>query len=317
MFKITERIDKVTNVGSDRLKEVLPAPKSVKIELTSRCNYRCAFCSHQTKKSTSDMDLNLFKRITKEMQEAGVTEIGLFYLGESFTNPTLLVNAIKYLKQDLNFPYTFLTSNASLANPEQVEACMAAGLDSLKWSCNTANPEQFKKVVQVSEKMFHKSLNNIKSAYEIRKAKGYKTGLFASSIRYDDEQHETMMQMLNEKVIPYVDEHYWLPLYTMGSLSTVRREADLGYRPTAGNQGRQDALVNPLPCWTVFTASHVIANGKVSACCFDANENWIMGDLTKQSFMDVWNSEEYQKLRKAHIAKNIKGTVCENCVAYK
>jgi radical SAM protein with 4Fe4S-binding SPASM domain len=317
MFKITERIDKVTNVDSDRLKEVLPAPKSVKIELTSRCNYRCAFCSHQTKKSTSDMDLNLFKRITKEMQEAGVTEIGLFYLGESFTNPTLLVNAIKYLKQDLNFPYTFLTSNASLANPEQVEACMAAGLDSLKWSCNTANPEQFKKVVQVSEKMFHKSLNNIKSAYEIRKAKGYKTGLFASSIRYDDEQHETMMQMLNEKVIPYVDEHYWLPLYTMGSLSTVRREADLGYRPTAGNQGRQDALVNPLPCWTVFTASHVIANGKVSACCFDANENWIMGDLTKQSFMDVWNSEEYQKLRKAHIAKNIKGTVCENCVAYK
>lgn len=317
MFKITERVDKITNVSSDRLKEVLSAPKSVKIELTSRCNYRCAFCAHQTKKSTSDMDLNLFKRITKEMQDAGVTEIGLFYLGESFTNPTLLVNAIKYLKHELKFPYTFLTSNASLANPEQVEACMAAGLDSLKWSCNTANPEQFKKVVQVSEKMFYKSLNNIKSAYEIRNKKGYKTGLFASSIRYDDEQHENMKQMLNEKVIPYVDEHYWLPLYSMGSLSTVRREADLGYRPTAGNQGRQDALVNPLPCWTVFTASHVIVNGKVSACCFDANEEWNMGDLNKQSFMEIWNSKEYQMLRKSHIAKNIKGTPCEHCVAYK
>jgi radical SAM protein with 4Fe4S-binding SPASM domain len=317
MFKITQRVDKITNLNSDRLKEILPAPKSVKIELTSKCNYRCAFCAHQTKKSTADMDFNLFKRITKEMQDAGVTEIGLFYLGESFTNADLLINAVKYLKQELNFPYTFLTSNASLATPERVEACMAAGLDSLKWSCNTANAEQFKKVVGVSEKMFYQALDNIKSAYEIRNTKGYKTGLFASSIYYEDDQRKIMNEMLNEKIIPYVDEHYWLPLYSMGSLSTVRREAELGYKPTAGNQGRQDALVNPLPCWAIFTAGHVIANGKVSACSFDANEGWIMGDLTKQSFMEVWNSEAYQKLRKAHIAKDIKGTACEHCVAYK
>lgn len=316
MSKITERIDKVTKLDESKFKPILPAPKSVKIELTSRCNYRCAFCAHQTKSNYADMDLDLFKRITKEMSESGVSEIGLFYLGESFVKPDLLINAIRYLKKELNLPYTFLTSNASLATPEHVEACMEAGLDSLKWSCNTANVEQFKSIVNVSETMFYKALDNIKAAFEIRQAKGYKTGLYASSIQYDNEQHANMVEMLKEKVIPYVDEHYWLPLYSMGSSFTIKREAELGYKPEAGNQGRCDALVNPLPCWSVFNAGHVIANGKMSACCFDANEGWIMGDLTKQSFMEVWNSEDYQNLRKAHIAKNIKGTPCEHCIAY-
>jgi uncharacterized Fe-S cluster-containing radical SAM superfamily enzyme len=85
------------------------------------------------------MDFGLFKRITREMREAGVEEIGLFYLGESFMNPRLLVDCIAYLKREIGMPYVFLTSNASMAFPEAVEECMKAGLDSLKWSINAAD----------------------------------------------------------------------------------------------------------------------------------------------------------------------------------
>ena len=84
------------------------------------------------------MDFGLFKRITREMREAGVEEIGVFFLGESFMNPRLLVDCVQYLKADVGMPYVFLTSNASMAFPEAVEACMEAGLDSLKWSVNAA-----------------------------------------------------------------------------------------------------------------------------------------------------------------------------------
>ena len=90
----------------------------------------------------------------------------------------------------------------------------------------------------------------------------------------------------------------------------------LGYRPTAGNQGRIGALREPLPCWSAFTEGHVTADGKLSACCFDATANWTMGDLTKQSFMDAWNAPAFVKLRAAHLKKDVRGTVCENCVAY-
>lgn len=317
METITDRIDNVTKIPPKYMKAVLPAPKSVKIEISPRCNYRCGFCALRTREVQPkwDMDFGLFKRVTREMREAGVEEIGVFYLGESFMNPRLLVDCIAYLKGELGMPYVFLTSNASMAFPEAVEECMKAGLDSLKWSMNAADEQQFEKIMGVAGKLFHTALDNVKSAWEMRKRGGYKTGLYASSIRYDGEQLSKMEELLNARVRPYVDQHYWLPLYSMGAFA-VQREHELGYRPTAGNQGRIGALREPLPCWSAFTEGHVTAEGKLSACCFDATANWTMGDLTKLSFMEAWNSQPFVKLREAHLKKDVRGTVCENCIAY-
>lgn len=314
---ITERIDSITNIPVSHLRGDPPAPKSVKIEISPRCNFRCGFCALRTRESQPkwDMDFGLFKRITREMRAAGVEEIGVFYLGESFMNPRLLVDCIGYLKQDVGMPYVFLTSNASMAFPEAVEACMRAGLDSLKWSVNAADEEQFEQIMGVSGKLFHAALDNIMEASEARDAGGYATKLYASSIRYDGEQQAKMEALLDARVRPYVDQHYWLPLYSMGAFATAR-EAELGYRPTAGNQGRLDALRDPLPCWSAFTEGHVTAEGKLSACCFDATANWTMGDLNHQSFAEAWNSPAFVKLREAHLRRDVRGTVCESCVAY-
>ena len=317
MTSITERIDNITKIPPKYLHAALPAPKSVKIEISPRCNYRCGFCAVRTREVQPkwDMDFGLFKRVTREMREAGVEEIGVFYLGESFMNPRLLVDCIAYLKGELGMPYVFLTSNASMAFPEAVNECMKAGLDSLKWSVNAANEQQFEKIMGVKGKLFHNALDNIKSAWALRRDKGHKTGLYASSIKYDGRQQAKMERLLADDVRPYVDVHYWLPLYSMGAFAT-QREEELGYRPTAGNQGRIGALREPLPCWSAFTEGHVTADGKLSACCFDAKANWTMGDLTKIPFMDAWNSAPFVKLREAHLKKDVRGTVCENCIAY-
>lgn len=317
MPSITARIDNITDIPGAYQKAIVPAPMSVKIEISPRCNYRCGFCALTTREQQPrwDMDFDLFKRITREMHDAGVEEIGLFYLGESFINPRLLLDCVKYLKQEISVPYVFLTSNASMAFPEAVEECMKAGLDSLKWSVNAADRSQFQKIMGVSGKLFDRALSNIESAWKVRRKGGYKTGIFASSIRYDGEQQEKMQQLLHSRVLPYVDEHYWLPLYSMGAFAT-QREEELGFRPTAGNQGRLDNLRPPLPCWSVFTEGHVTADGKLSACCFDATANWTIGDLKKSTFMEAWNSKLFQALRQAHLKKDVRGTICEDCIAY-
>ena len=76
------------------------------------------------------------------------------------------------------------------------------------------------------------------------------------------------------------------------------------------------ALREPLPCWSAFTEGHVTADGYLSACCFDADGRWRMGDLKRQSFMEAWNSPEFIALRRAHLRKDVAGTPCEECVAY-
>ena len=314
---ITDRIDAITKISPEYLQEAPPAPRSVKIELTQRCNYRCAFCALQFReKSTTDLDWDLFKRITTEMREAGVVEIAPFYIGESFVDPKRLVRAIKWLKEDLATHYVFLTTNGSLATPGIVEEVMKAGLNSLKWSATSANEEDFTKVVRVSTKFFYKSLENLKAAREIRDRGGYKTRLYASSIKYDGQQQDKMESMLNEHVIPYVDQHYWLPLYTFGAMTNETTEK-MDYKPTPGNMGRLGALRDPLPCWCVFTEGHVCADGMLSACGFDATSQYTVADLNKVSFMEGWHSSTFRELRAAHIRKDVKGTVCEDCALYK
>ena len=316
-MSITKRIDAITLIPPTHMKTVVPFPRSVKIELTGRCNYRCSFCALavREKQPTKDMDLGFFKRITREMRDAGVEEIGVFFIGESFLCPELLIDAVRYLKREVAMPYVFLTSNASLADTKTVAALCLAGLDSLKWSVNSSTEADFVRVMKVKGALFHQALRNIRDANTVRNHLHARTSLYASSIQYDGEQQAKMEAFLDEFVRPFVDEHYWLPLYSMGSFATAREEA-LGYRPTAGNQGRLGALRAPLPCWSAFTEGHVTSSGKLSACCFDASGTWAMADLHETPFSEAWNSVAFQELRRRHLEKDVSGTACEKCAAY-
>ncbi len=317
---ITDRIDNITHIPQSHMQAKPPCPKSVKIELTGRCNYRCGFCALRMRDDQplpkDDMELEFFKKITLDMYQEGVEEIGLFYLGESLMAPELTVEAIRHLK-DIDMPYVFLTTNGSLASERTVHALMNAGLDSLKFSMNASDFDQFEEVMGVKSKLYKQAMKNLKRTYAIRERCKYKTKIYASSIKYDGEQQERMDYMVREHIEPYVDEFYYLPLYSMGSVAT-EREAELGYRPTAGNQGRLGGLVDPLPCWSAFTEGHVRSDGIVSLCCFDSglNGRFEVGSLHDDSWMTVWNNDKMASIREAHLLKDLTGTVCENCVAY-
>jgi MoaA/NifB/PqqE/SkfB family radical SAM enzyme len=309
---ITARIDAITRIP-DESRTIRPlCPRSVKIELTARCDFKCFFCATGARlRKTGDMDFDLLRRLLAEMREAGVEEIGMFYLGESFLYGRL-EEAIEYAKR-VGFAYVFLTTNGRLAKPLRVRQCMEAGLDSLKFSFNWADAAQCKEVTQVDA--FDTVVANIKAARktrdELEASTGHRCGLYASSILYDGEQHERMKAAV-EAIKPYVDEHYWLPLYSQAGLTAGVR----GTKPVAGNIGRVGALREPLPCWALFTEGHITFDGKLSACCFDHDGRFDMGDLTETPFMEAWHSLRFQTLREANLARDVAGTACEACIAY-
>jgi hypothetical protein len=262
------------------------------------------------------MDQELFKRLLLEMREAGVQEIGLFYLGEPFTN-VKLEEEIHFAKHIANYPYVFLTTNGSLANPKRLHKCFAAGLDSLKFSFNYADVEQFKSIARVNEKSYYAMLENIMQASKVRDAVYLETGhmcrLYASYIEYDGEQGERMREKI-EQFRDCFDEVYALPLYTMSSFC-FKQEKERGWKPTPGNRGRMGCLRDPLPCWSLFTEAHITWDGQLNLCCFDGDERFFMADLKTTPFMDGWNSNKFTAMRRAHLNKNVEGTVCEKCIA--
>ena len=307
---ICERIDGVTLVDAPYLTVTPPAPRSVKIELTANCNYRCSYCVKSLRSDNGEMPREMFSRIIREIYNAGVEELGLFYIGESFTCKWL-PEAVAEAKQ-VGFPYVFLTTNGALATPERVEACMKAGLDSLKFSVNFSDVDQFVEIAQVKAGLYSRALWNIREAKRVRDAGKYRCGLYASSIAFDGEQGERMAALVEEHVRPWVDSHYWLPLYGMSGASAAH-----GWKPKPGNPGRLDNMREPLPCWATFTEGHVTKDGLLAACCFGSgiDDDLIMADLKEVGFLEGWQSQKFQDLRCAHLARDVSKTACAECAA--
>lgn len=308
--KISYKIDNVVHMPIAWACESPPPPHSVKIELMRTCNYRCAFCYHsRLKKMDGRMDWSLYQKILKELKAIGVEEVAPFFFGESFLD-SRLPSAIQLAKQE-GFKYVFLTTNGSVATTHKVDLCMRAGLDSLKFSLNSASEQQFESVTGVSGKLFHTVIANIKKARVVRDEGGYDCGLYASYIMFDGEQGERMDKVVKE-LAPFLDEIYTLPLYNQAA--TITQE---GWELTGGNTGRLENPVPNLPCWVLFREGHINFDGTVCACSFSVSDDFIMGDLTKQSFMEIWHSDHFRRLRQAHLDKNITGTVCDGCIIKK
>ena len=309
---ITDRIDAITGIRADQRTDAPPCPRSVKIELTARCNFACAFCATSTKLRTKgDMSWEFYsERLLPMLKAAGVEEVGMFFLGESFL-VSWLPKAIAEAK-NRGFGYVFLTTNGSLATPARVEECMAAGLDSLKFSLNYADAEQFVSIARVKSALFDKMVANIEGAHRIRTSGEYDCGLFASYIAYDGAQGERM-QALIRRLQPYLDEIYALPLYSQADLvGGAMGQWDI----RAGNPGRAGNMRASVPCWSIFTEARVKYNGHLSACCFDHDGRFDMGDLNEVDFMELWHGDGFRSLRRAHLANELTGTACEKCVAY-
>jgi MoaA/NifB/PqqE/SkfB family radical SAM enzyme len=309
---ITKRIDNITEIRGEYLCEAPPCPESVKIELTALCNFACKFCARdQHLREVGHIDREFFEGILVDLLQSGVEELGLFYLGESFLVPWL-PEAIRYAK-DVGFPYVFLTTNGSVSTPDKVEACFEAGLDSLKFSFNYSDPNHFASITNKPESQYAEIVSNLRNAWRIREEGGYTCGVYASYIMFEGESQREKMARVVEEIEHFTDEVYALPLYSQAA--HIEQENGTRWVFTGGNPGRYDKMRAPIPCWALFTEGHVTWDGRLSACCFDHDGRFDMGNLDRMTFLEAWHSRKFRDLRAAHLRGNVAGTVCQECVS--
>ena len=67
-------------------------------------------------------------------------------------------------------------------------------------------------------------------------------------------------------------------------------------------------------CKLPFKQVIVRPDGKLSLCCNDALGLYTLGDLTKQTLLEAWNSKEYKDIRDTLAKKGRKGvSLCKYC----
>src|SRR4051812_12821821 len=210
-----ERLAKIRTLDGSTRTATPPVPRSAKIELSARCDLHCFFCaSHKRPRVQRDMPQALFARLCDELRAAGVEQLGLFYIGESMLCEWL-PEAIRHAKEVSRFPYVFLTTNGLAATPDRLRACMAAGLDSVKFAFNWSDDHQFERATGLPAVEYELVLANLKWARstrdDVQHETGHRCAVYASSLVYDDEQPTRMREAL-KTIEACVNHHYWLPL---------------------------------------------------------------------------------------------------------
>jgi len=303
---IARRVSALRRIEGERRSELPPTPKSAKIELDSACDLACTFCTRTLRpRVRSRMSPDVFRRIVLELRAAGVDQLGLFYMNEPFLVEEL-AEAVRWTKQEAGMPYVFLTTNGVAAHEASVRACIEAGLDSLKFALNFGDSAQFRSAADAVA--FNTVVGNVRAARrardEVERASGHECRLSASSLDLGAD-HRARMAPLLGTVARLVDEHYWLPLFGRSDLAPTDCAA------TAAVLERK-----PSPCWTLFTEAHVRADGRLSACCLDASDRFVMADLNATSFASAWHGEAFRALRAAHLRGDLTGTACEQCIGF-
>lgn len=303
-MKITDRIDRVTHV-SDAVKTPNPPfPKVVKIEITSRCNYKCSFCgAHKPKRCASqDMDPKLVYKIIDDCARLKVREIGFFLLGE----PLLVDQLPKYIKyaKDCGIEYTFITTNCEYLIPDRFIPVVEAGLDGIKFSCAAGSRDLYKKLHNVDN--FDLVIAHIKRFSEYMKENGLsKPSTAVGTVYYPGKEED--IKKLRGLIGDCVDEVYALPLYNQGGLLSGEKYE------IYGNPGRYENMVPTVPCWGLFNKALVRWDGYLEMCCYGHDERFLVADLKKTKLEDAWLDEKFVDLRKAHLENKIKDTICAKC----
>lgn len=84
---------------------------------------------------------------------------------------------------------------------------------------------------------------------------------------------------------------------------------------TRGGNSPNRAKISSLksPCLLPFKQIVIRPDGKLSLCCNDALGQMTMGDLTKNKLTEIWNSEQYVKLREKIVLGRNHIELCSGC----
>jgi radical SAM protein with 4Fe4S-binding SPASM domain len=287
-------------------------PGVMEIEPTTSCNLRCPQCPsglREFTRNTGMLDLPLFKKVIDELHPELIYLL-LYFQGEPFLNKQFL-EFVKYAAQK-NI-YTATSSNAHYFTDEMAKATVQSGLDRLIISIDGTTQETYGKyrVGGNIEKVIAGTRNLLKWKQEL----GLKTPHIIwqfIAFKHNEHQLPEIKKLAKEigvnelgiktaQIYDYQTSETFIP--DNESLSRYTK-TETGYQP-------KNKLLND--CWKMWKGSVITWDGMVVPCCFDKDAAHRFGDVSNQSFKDVWRSEPYNQFRKAVMHSRKEIDICSNC----
>lgn len=282
-------------------------PIYILTEMTFTCNYRCPQCilgdnSIQKELSPSSpiMSFELFKKIIDEGKENNCKSLCV-----NNTNEPLLVKdlpeRIEYARQQ-GFLDILMNTNGELFTEENLEKFLRSGITRLMISVDAHSPETFNKIRVGGN--YEKVKENILRLVEIREKLGLKLPLIRTSfVLQRDNQHEVKeFKEFWQSKVDYVHIQEYAKPY----------ETSNDYRI----DGHKPDIVENFRCDQPWNRVMIRADGAVHPCCSFYTYELEMGNMTNSSIYKIWNSDNFQNLRKLHAEGRYRdNNACLKCIS--
>ena len=288
-------------------------PISISIEPTTSCNLRCPECPSGLRsftRPTGMLDANLFKSTIDQLYKE-LTYLVFYFQGEPYLHKDFL-SLVKYASEkDI---YTATSTNAHYLDDENAKRTVESGLDRLIISLDGTTQDVYEqyRVGGDINKVIEGAKNIVKWKKKLKKKKPYT--IFQFLVVKPNEHQITGIQQLAKEI--GVDDVglKTAQIYDYENGSPLIPTIDYYSRYKEKSNGKYEIKNKLLDhCWKMWHSCVITWDGLVVPCCFDKDADYIMGDLKKQSFKQIWFGDKYVDFRKSVIKSRSEIGMCTNC----
>ncbi len=283
-----------------------PFPREITLDINNRCNHKCYFCANPKIREYDALNLELAFKLMKEAKENGSTDLALQATGEPFMDKRL-PEFIKEGKR-LGYDYIYINTNGALANSKRAKPVIDAGCDSIKFSINAHNREDFKKVHGYDD--FEKVIENLKWIFNYRNENNIKMGIYVSTVK--NSKSDFVAKDIEKIIKANCDKFEFREISNQGGgMMELKETEEIKEGNVLGSLKEDDVMSR---CVYPFNRIVVNPHGFVVACTADFHKQLEIGDTTKKTLSEIWNSDKFQYLRNKHLSKKLDGLFCNKCI---
>jgi radical SAM protein with 4Fe4S-binding SPASM domain len=288
-------------------------PISIAIEPTTSCNLRCPECPSGLRsftRPTGMLQADLFKKTIDELANT-LAYLTFYFQGEPYLHPQFL-DLVQYASS--RKIYTATSTNAHYLSEQMARRTIESGLDRIIISIDGTSQETYEayRVGGNLDKVLEGARTIVRLKKELKSVTPFVMFQFLV-VKPNEHQIDAVHKLAKEigvdhvalktaQIYDYKNGSDLMP--TIDKYSRYQKEKD-------GTYSIKNELLSH--CWKMWQSCVITWDGKVVPCCFDKDAHYVMGDLTQQSFKEIWTSKNYNSFRKTILRSRDEIEMCRNC----
>jgi radical SAM protein with 4Fe4S-binding SPASM domain len=288
-------------------------PVALAIEPTTSCNLRCPECPSGLRsftRPTGMLDTVMFEKTIAELKDA-LLYLTFYFQGEPFLHKDFLKMVKSATQKKI---YTSTSTNAHYLSPENALATVESGIDRVIVSLDGTTQDTYEqyRIGGNLEKVIEGTKNLIAAKKALKSTTPHVIFQFlvVGPNEHQIEEAKALSKSLGVNEIRFKTAQIYD--YENGSGLIPENPKYARYKKTtSGKFEIKNKLLNH--CWKMWHSAVITWDGLVVPCCFDKDAEYRMGNVSKQSFKEVWSSEKYLSFRKQLIGSRKNIEMCKNC----